>query len=106
MVLLLQKNQLKSSIIEKFSFSNLIFPSAYAEDTAGVAVALRTRSNRQPPATMISCSNFQIRDSTTGYCRPKTAQELCEEQETLTNNNECLTQNEIGTYEVLHHKNR
>ncbi|MBC6414973.1 MAG: hypothetical protein GDA46_01080 [Bdellovibrionales bacterium] len=45
---------------------------------------------------MISCSDSQIRDSTTGNCRPKTAQELCEEQgKTLTDQNECLTQNEI-----------
>ena len=93
-------------IIEKISLSDLIFPSAYAKDAASAGAALVIRPEHQPPAHMISCSDSQIRDSN-GNCREKTDKEKCEDQgKTLTDKNECLTQNERGTYEFLHHKNR
>ncbi|MBC6414971.1 MAG: hypothetical protein GDA46_01070, partial [Bdellovibrionales bacterium] len=94
-------------IIEKISLSDLIFPSAYAEDAASADAALVIRSNRKAPIRNYSCSDSQIRDSTTGNCREKTDKEKCEDQgKTLTDKNECLTQNEIEIYEVLNHKNR
>jgi len=40
-------------IIEKISLSDLIFPSAYAEDAAGAAAVLGNRSDRQPPPPLI-----------------------------------------------------